>query len=90
LARAAASVRPAARRHRSPSPFQATTRWLRGRIVDQLRATAGDDWSLVEAPIGSHDDAAVHAALDVLASEGLVEVDRTSQPGRLLARLPVA
>jgi A/G-specific adenine glycosylase len=72
------------------TPFPATTRWLRGRIVDRLRATAGDGWAVIEAPIGAHDDAAVRVALDGLAGEGLVELDRTSQPGRLLARLPVA
>lgn len=76
---------------RPPStPFPATTRWLRGRIVDRLRTTAGDGWSVIEAPIGTHDDAAVRAALEGLAGEGLVELDRTSQPGRQLARLPVA
>jgi A/G-specific adenine glycosylase len=80
-----------ARESRPPStPFPATTRWLRGRIVDRLRTPAGNGWSIIETPIGTHDDAAVRAALDGLAGEGLVELDRTSQPGRQLARLPVA
>jgi A/G-specific adenine glycosylase len=88
---ARAPVVPPPRRRTTPStPFPSTTRWLRGRIVDRLRTATADGWSLVEAPIGSHDDAAVRAALDALAREGLVEVDRTSQPGRQLARLPVA
>jgi A/G-specific adenine glycosylase len=55
--------------------FTATTRWLRGRIVDRLRDGQGDTWSTVEAPIGDHDAAAVRSALAALARDGIVELD---------------
>ena len=67
--------------------FTATTRWLRGRIVDRLRSAAGTAWSTVEAPIGDHDTDAVRAALAALARDGVVELDATD-PDR--ARLPIA
>ena len=47
--------RPRDARHNSPSPI-ATTRWLRGQIVDRLRDASHEDWVAIEAPIGSHDD----------------------------------
>ena len=71
-------------------PFVATSRWLRGRIVDRLRA-GGDEWVVIDGPIGTHDAAAVMTALGVLADEGLVELDGfddTVAAGRR-ARLPV-
>jgi A/G-specific adenine glycosylase len=69
------------------APFATTTRWLRGRIVDRLRAASGADWSKVGAPIGDHDRAAVRAALGALARDGLIELDPTD-PDR--ARLATA
>jgi A/G-specific adenine glycosylase len=71
-------------------PFTATSRWLRGRIIDRLR-TAGEDWVVVGGPIGTHDHAAVTAALDALAGEGLVELDvvDASAPGGRRVRLPI-
>ena len=68
-------------------PFPATTRWLRGRIVDRLRTVSGADWAVIDAPIGEHDIAAVRAALDALARDGVVELDSTHPD---LARLPTA
>jgi A/G-specific adenine glycosylase len=62
-------------------PFCATTRWLRGRIVDRLRAATGTDWSIVDGPIGDHDGAAVRNALGALARDGIVELD-PGEPGR--------
>jgi A/G-specific adenine glycosylase len=56
-------------------PFRASTRWLRGRIVDRLRDADGATWTVVEAPIGDHDDAAIEAALGALARDGIVELD---------------
>jgi A/G-specific adenine glycosylase len=87
-ARAAGS---APRRQRSAAtpapPFTATTRWLRGRIVDRLRGAAGEAWTAIEAPIGTHDAPAIAAALAALARDGLVEVD----PGDpFTARLAIA
>ena len=71
----------------SPAPrFAATSRWLRGRILDRLREVEGAGWVVVEAPIGGHDRAAIVAALERLASEGLLELDPASP---LSARLPV-
>jgi A/G-specific adenine glycosylase len=73
---------------RAPAiPFPATTRWLRGRIVDRLRSAAGTTWSTVEAPIGDHGTAEIRAALAALARDGVVELDATD-PDR--ARLPTA
>jgi hypothetical protein len=57
------------------TPFTSTSRWLRGRIVDRLRAAEGDRWTVIGGPIGSHDPAAVTAALKSLAHDGLVELD---------------
>jgi A/G-specific adenine glycosylase len=59
------------------APFTSTSRWLRGRIVDRLRAADGDRWTVIDGPIGSHDPAAVTAALQSLAHDGLVELDDT-------------
>jgi A/G-specific adenine glycosylase len=76
---------PATAPARKTAPaFTATIRWLRGRIVDQLRAARDGEWTEVGAPIGSHDAIAVGAALDALARDGLVELDG-SEPR--LARL---
>jgi A/G-specific adenine glycosylase len=56
-------------------PFPATTRWLRGRIVDRLRGAEGQAWSRVDAPIGAHDERAVRSALVSLEKDGVVELD---------------
>lgn len=70
--------------------FPATSRWLRGRIVDRLRATAGDGWTVIDGPIGTHDRVAVSTALQALARDGLVEVE-VSEPltGAWRVRLPI-
>jgi A/G-specific adenine glycosylase len=71
-------------------PFVRTNRWLRGRIVDRLRAVAGDGWLVIDAPIGAHDRQAVAAALEGLARDGLIELDPRSSSGGRRARLSVA
>jgi A/G-specific adenine glycosylase len=72
----------------TPAPsFQGTTRWLRGRIVDRLRDADGASWTVIEAPIGDHGEAAIEAALTGLARDGVVERDPVA-PRR--ARLPTA
>jgi A/G-specific adenine glycosylase len=81
-----ARVGRSGRRSRPAPRFNATSRWLRGRILDRLREVEGAGWVVVEAPIGGHDQAAVVAALERLASEGLLELDPASP---LSARLPV-
>jgi len=67
------------------APFEMTSRWLRGRIVDLLREGDDDAWVALGPAIGSHDHAAVGVALAALAREGLLERDPTD-PRR--ARLP--
>ena len=72
---ASTSAAPARRVGQAHEPFHASTRWLRGRIVDRLRDADGASWTVVEAPIGDHGDAAIDAALSALARDGLVELD---------------
>jgi len=93
--RYAAGERPRSTRtgSRGKSPtatgdFRATTRWLRGRILDQLRAATGDDWLTFEAAIGDHPPADVAASLRALARDGLLELDERDANPR--ARLPIA
>jgi A/G-specific adenine glycosylase len=58
------------------TPFTATSRWLRGRILDALRdAGPGDGWVVVRAPIGQHGAEAVERAIAGLARDGLLERD---------------
>ena len=75
-----------ARPRRPPRGFEATTRWLRGRILDRLRDGAPGAWLGLEAPIGAHDAAAVRTSLRALAADGLAEL-HPDEP--LTARLPV-
>lgn len=77
-----------ATRRRAPGgPFPATTRWLRGRILDRLRDAAVGAWTSFDHAIGDHPTAAVATALVGLAAEGLVELhpDESTR-----ARLPTA
>jgi A/G-specific adenine glycosylase len=72
--------------------FPDTNRWLRGRILDRLRAGSDADWVLIEPPVGNHDADRVRAAVRAMADDGLLEVDpgvdlATSEAIR--ARLPV-
>jgi len=66
-------------------PFSATTRWLRGRIVDRLRSASGSAWSTVAAPVGDHDATAVRAALAALARDGIIERHETDPDRARLA-----
>ncbi|MGH3076107.1 MAG: A/G-specific adenine glycosylase, partial [Gaiellales bacterium] len=58
-----------------PVAYESTTRWLRGRIVERLRALPDGEWTAIEAPLGEHDSAAVETAVAGLAREGLLERD---------------
>jgi A/G-specific adenine glycosylase len=61
---------------RTPAiPFEATTRWLRGRIVDRLCSAPPGTSLTFDGPLGLHAPAAVSAALTTLAADGLVELD---------------
>ncbi len=72
-----APVRAAASRAagRRAVPFEATTRWLRGRIVDRLCSVPPGTSVAFDGPLGLHAPAAVSAALASLAVDGLVELD---------------
>jgi A/G-specific adenine glycosylase len=75
---------------RRPTRFPATTRWLRGRILDRLRDAYGSDasdagWVAFDGPIGEHPIDRVRVTLADLARERMVELDAAS-PDR--ARLP--
>lgn len=72
------------KRDRSPR-FEATTRWLRGRIVERLRDVPDGTWLDLSGPIGEHDSAAVARAIAKLADDGLLEIDRSR--GRQALRL---
>lgn len=54
-------------------PFERTTRWLRGRIIERLRKLGDGDWEHLPGSIGQHDEAAVAAAVTALEREGLLE-----------------
>jgi A/G-specific adenine glycosylase len=74
-------------------PFEQSTRWLRGRIVDRLREVDGTGWATFDGPLGGHDRAAVLGAVRKLAGEGLAELEEGSagpsgEPS-LRARLPL-
>ena len=56
-------------------PFEATTRWLRGRIVDRLCRLPRGTRLAFEGSLGVHGPEAVAAALVALAADGLVELD---------------
>ena len=62
--------------------FEASNRWLRGRILRMLRAGTPGAWLEFTTPLGEHGIGAVHAALAELESEGFLERDGQ------LARLP--
>jgi A/G-specific adenine glycosylase len=82
-----ANVGRSPRRSAQPPAFPSTTRWLRGRILDRLRAAHQDDWTTVSAPIGVHGTEAVDRALAALDRDGVIERDQ-ADPRR--ARLPLA
>ena len=60
---------------RDAVPFAATTRWLRGRIVDRLCSVPPGTAVTFEGRLGLHAPEAVSAALGSLAADGLVELD---------------
>ena len=68
--------------------FHETTRWLRGRILDQLRDAQGDAWIVFEQPIGGHDRAAIGVSLRAMERDGLLELD-TGEGTSPRARLPI-
>jgi A/G-specific adenine glycosylase len=69
-------------------PFPATRRWLRGRIVGQLRDVLPGRWLTVDGPIGVHSREEVRDALGQLAVDGLIERDRRGRVRLPLTRSP--
>jgi len=76
---------------RSPAaPFTSTNRWLRGRILDRLRAAPDREWVTLDTPIGTHDHARVRAAARAMAADGVLELGAgDAADGTLWARLPL-
>jgi A/G-specific adenine glycosylase len=79
-------------RRRKPRPgmpapaFATTSRWLRGRILDQLRDVPGATWGSVMAPVGDHDGDAVEAALRAMEADGMIERHSADRSRARLAR----
>jgi A/G-specific adenine glycosylase len=70
----AGTVEIPARRTRSAEPaFERTSRWLRGRIIERLRALDDDEWDRLPAAIGVHEADDIEAAVTALQREGLLE-----------------
>jgi A/G-specific adenine glycosylase len=90
--RTATSAASRAPRKRPPTiRFAATNRWLRGRILDRLRAAPDGDWVALDAAIGTHDLPQVRAAADAMAADGVLEIRTARGPDSTLrARLPLA
>ncbi len=83
----AAAKRGSGRKPRPAPPFTATSRWLRGRVLDRLREVEDTGWTSFGDTIGVHGNDAVVQVLGTLAREGLLELDPTD-PRR--ARLPIS
>ena len=64
-------------------PFPATTRWLRGRILDRLRDAPDGAWIELSEPIGEHDAHRVATELRNLEHDGLLELDGSGIRARL-------
>jgi A/G-specific adenine glycosylase len=85
IAEAPSLADPGARR--PSTPFPATNRWLRGRIMDRLRAAPDGAWVDLAAPIGEHDVERIAAAAAGLARDGVIELDPTAgEPPRARLR----
>ncbi|MEO5885937.1 MAG: hypothetical protein ABIQ58_10525, partial [Candidatus Limnocylindrales bacterium] len=71
-------------------PFSSTNRWLRGRILDRLRAAPDGAWVELPGVIGAHEAAAVAAAVRAMADDGVLELaPQRSADEPLHARLPL-
>jgi A/G-specific adenine glycosylase len=87
FAAAPPDVAPRGARRPRESPFETTSRWLRGRILEQLRSASDGAWTRIAEPLGTHGAEAIRDALLALARDGLVELDPAD---RSIARLPLA
>ncbi len=59
--------------HVRPAPFESTSRWLRGRLLNLTRDAPGDSWVSVPSAIGAHNVMAIRAAIESMSREGLLE-----------------
>ncbi|MEA2026852.1 MAG: A/G-specific adenine glycosylase [Chloroflexota bacterium] len=64
---------PERRKGAAGMPFERTTRWLRGRIVERLRALDDGAWTRLPDAIGGHGEAEIAAAVAGLERDGLLE-----------------
>jgi len=81
------SRRVARETRQAPVRFEASSRWLRGRIVERLRDAADRSWVPFDQPIGAHGEDAIDTALGALERDGLLE----RHPDRArVARLPMS
>ena len=65
---------PAGRaRATSAVPFERTSRWLRGRIIERLRALDGSEWTALPERLGDHEAPDIEDAVTALEREGLLE-----------------
>ena len=82
---------PSTRARRPTTTFTATNRWLRGRILDRLRAAPDGEWVDLDAAIGTHDPGRVRTAADAMAADGILELGSAQHPDSpLRARLPLS
>lgn len=58
----------------SGQAFNATTRWLRGRLLS-LAVAASGGWTPVPSSLGDHQPGAVARAVEALRREGFIDVD---------------
>lgn len=65
-------LRQGSARRRTANPFTKTARWLRGRLLDELRE-AGRAGVQIAGERGEHNEAAVAATINKMVSEGLAE-----------------
>jgi A/G-specific adenine glycosylase len=84
-----AATLPRARR-KPATPFPSTNRWLRGRILDRLRAAPDGEWVQLDGSIGVHDLGRVLAAANAMAADGVVELGPDDPGAGIRARLPLA
>jgi A/G-specific adenine glycosylase len=58
---------------RSSIPFEQSSRWLRGRIVERLRDEDEGAWTALPDAVGSHRRRAIDEAVAALQRDGLLE-----------------
>jgi A/G-specific adenine glycosylase len=79
---------PRVPRQGSAASFPTTNRWLRGRILDRLRAAPDGVWVRLDDRIGEHPHERVVAAARAMAADGILEIRSSDET--LAARLPLS